>query len=162
MKTIVTTDYGISKYLLEDEVEVVFNERNSIINGEIVCDITSSNALLFDNVEAPIDWAGGKYVYNDGVWKPYNGTGGADLEEVKEFFRADLEALSNEILLLVMRCQLLLSPLPDELVAILPMVKVMYTTGKAEIEALTVDNYNNYILRGPQVSQLMGALKSFL
>jgi hypothetical protein len=43
-----------------------------------------------------------------------------------------------------------------------PMVRGLYAFAKQEIQALTAENVRQYVLRGPQVRQLMVSLNQML
>lgn len=72
MKTIVETSTGLSKYLLEDNTQVVSN-ADSIIVGDpvqfIIGDLSSGNATIISNISnTPSDWAGNKYFFDGSAW----------------------------------------------------------------------------------------------
>lgn len=162
MQTIVEIGTNLSKYIIEDDVLVVLEDNRTLVGDLIVCDLNISNAVLYSGVTPPSNWGGNKYRYDGSKWTHYNDMGYLSVEDAKAAFRLDLEKLGDEILLLVMKCKMLIDPIPAELQGVLDMVPVMYSTGKSEIEALTEENYTEYILRGPLVEQLFSALKSFL
>lgn len=68
MKTLVETATGISKYVFADDVTVVLAADKITTPNFVIGDLNSSNATLINNVTPPIDWEGGKYIFNNGVW----------------------------------------------------------------------------------------------
>ena len=72
MKTIVETSTGLSKYLLEDDVQVVSNAGNIVVGSPvkfIIDDLSSENSTVTENVNnAPSDWSGGKYFFDGSTW----------------------------------------------------------------------------------------------
>jgi hypothetical protein len=68
---IITKD-KIVVYVLEDSEYVEITDNFTIIGNPetlIVSDCKSDNAKVFENVEAPIDWFGGKYIYDKSKFK---------------------------------------------------------------------------------------------
>lgn len=67
MKTI--TKNGLSLYILSDDSVVnLLDDRVEVVGEFVVGDLNSFNAVVFENVTPPEDWAGGRYFY-DGSWK---------------------------------------------------------------------------------------------
>lgn len=69
MKTI--TKNNSSVYLLNDSDFVEITSEYTIIGNppiKIVSDCKTENAVLHENVTAPEDWIGNKYLYMDGQW----------------------------------------------------------------------------------------------
>ena len=162
MQTIVEKQTSLSKYIVPNGTLVQIEDTRTLIGDMIVCDLNSSNAELFKDVIPPSNWEGNKYRYSDGKWTHYNNLGYLSVDDAKAALRADLEKLSDELLLTVMKCKLLLDPIPVELQAVIDSIPAMYATGKAEIEALTEEDYTEYVIRGPLVEQLFSTLKSYL
>lgn len=71
MKTIVETTTNLSKYLLNDDITIVLN-TDRIIVGEpplfIVADLNNINAVIYENIIAPADWSGNKYMFDGINW----------------------------------------------------------------------------------------------
>jgi hypothetical protein len=68
---IITKD-KIVVYVLEDFEYVEITDNFTIIGNPetlIVSDCKSDNAKVFENVEAPTDWFGGKYIYDKSKFK---------------------------------------------------------------------------------------------
>lgn len=69
MKTLLKDN--VSLYLFADDKSLSI-EKDSIVVGDplefIILDCNSSNTVLVENVSAPADWVGGKYVFDNGVW----------------------------------------------------------------------------------------------
>lgn len=68
MKIIVENDTKIVKYLLDENIEVT---STHIVVGNparfIIADLNSSNATVIDNInDAPNDWKGCKYLFDNG------------------------------------------------------------------------------------------------
>ena len=72
MKTIVETSTGLSKYLLEDDVEISATPESITVGDPIqftIADLNSETVTITDNVtNAPSDWAGNKYTFNGTKW----------------------------------------------------------------------------------------------
>tara|TARA_R110000764_G_scaffold2894_2_gene12206 strand:+ start:554 stop:817 length:264 start_codon:yes stop_codon:yes gene_type:complete len=72
MKTITRNDNKVSKYLLEDGVQVNITTEDITIGDPenvIIVDLNSSNATLHTDVtNAPDDYVGNKYIYEDTAW----------------------------------------------------------------------------------------------
>jgi hypothetical protein len=70
MKTICFKESKISAYLFDD-VEVQVNQENIIVGDPvifIVGDMNITNAILWENIQAPNDWYGGKYLFDGTNW----------------------------------------------------------------------------------------------
>jgi hypothetical protein len=70
MKTI--TKDNIAVYLLEDTTYVEIKDDLTIIGNPpelYVSDCKSNNAEVFENVEVPNDWKGGRYIYENFEFK---------------------------------------------------------------------------------------------
>lgn len=78
MKTILSNDGNVSKYLFADDKAVLVN-ADSIVVGDpsapefIIADMNSSNATLVEGVTEPTDWYGCKYSYADSTWTAIEG-----------------------------------------------------------------------------------------
>jgi hypothetical protein len=80
MKTIIKTGSGLSKYLINDDVPVVFfSDRIEVgdikesqepeSRGFVIADLNESNASLVEGVvELKTEWSIDKFIY-DGGWK---------------------------------------------------------------------------------------------
>lgn len=73
MKTL--TKEGSSAWLFEDQIGVeIAGDRTTITNGEEVInrifDCTASNAVLYENISPPQDWANNKYMFDGSSWTP--------------------------------------------------------------------------------------------
>lgn len=71
MKTIVRNDSNISLYLFDDSKVLQMSAENIIVGNPIefiIGDMHKSNATVYENVDAPSDWKGGKYLYASGEW----------------------------------------------------------------------------------------------
>lgn len=72
MKTITRKDNNVSKFLLEDNVQVdITTESITIADPEdtIIIDLNSSNTTLHTNVtNAPDDYVGEKYRFDGTTW----------------------------------------------------------------------------------------------
>ena len=85
-----------------------------------------------------------------------------DLESEKQVHFNDLNLLRREISILVTEIKLVNEKEPQALVEMTPTVRVLYNFAKKEIKELTVENVRQYVLRGPQVQQLMFSLNQML
>jgi hypothetical protein len=68
MKTIVENATGLSKYIFEDDTNVVLEESMIKTPEFHIADLNSNNATLIEGVTPPEGWVGNKYTYVDGVW----------------------------------------------------------------------------------------------
>jgi hypothetical protein len=68
MKTIVENATGLSKYIFEDDTNVVLEESMIKTPEFHIADLNSNNATLIEGVTPPGDWVGNKYTYVDDVW----------------------------------------------------------------------------------------------
>lgn len=71
MKTIVENSSKLSKYIFPDDV-VVIVDFDSITVGDparfIIADLNNKTATVFENVTAPKDWIGNKYLFDGTTW----------------------------------------------------------------------------------------------
>lgn len=73
MKTLVTKDSAISKYVLQDDVVVVMHPDRVVVGDPfmyVIGDCNSNNVVLHFNVTPPEDWVGNKYLFDSGSWTP--------------------------------------------------------------------------------------------
>ena len=72
MRTIVETSTGLSKYLLEDDVEITATAENIVVGDPVqftIADLNSTTVTITDSVtNAPSDWVGNKYTFNGTKW----------------------------------------------------------------------------------------------
>lgn len=85
-----------------------------------------------------------------------------DLAAEKARIMDDLVALRKEIGLIITDIRLLYDPEPQALTDLTPQIRGLYAFAKDEINALTVDNVLQYVLRGPQVQGLIDTLNGML
>jgi hypothetical protein len=65
MKTIIENDSKLSKFILQDDVNVTLTEKTVEFDNIIVCDLNQLNATVIENVTPPEDWTGNKYTYEN-------------------------------------------------------------------------------------------------
>ena len=69
MKTIVTIENNVSKFLVEEGSYIIIEEDKTIIGhpyNDIVWDCDSSNVKVIENIiDPPEDWIGIKYCYDE-------------------------------------------------------------------------------------------------
>lgn len=85
-----------------------------------------------------------------------------DLQLEKQRWISDLIELRKEISMLITQIKLLHDPEPEGLTQMTPMIRGLYQYAKEEIDQLTEENVRSYVLRGPQVQQLLQALNSMI
>ena len=73
MKTIVDSN-NCSKYLLKDDKKVRLNNENIEVSTDnellfIIGDLNESNSTVIENVSAPSDWIGCKYIFDGTNWE---------------------------------------------------------------------------------------------
>lgn len=85
-----------------------------------------------------------------------------NLVELKNNIMEELDRLREEIAFLILQIRLLHDPEPEELTALTPQIRGLYAFAKDEINALTVENVRQYVLRGPIVQGLLDSLKSLI
>ena len=75
-KTITFNESNISAYLYDDAVPVAV-ESNRLVVGNpaerIIADMNSGNSTVHENVTAPADWFGGKYLFDGTTWTEVDG-----------------------------------------------------------------------------------------
>jgi hypothetical protein len=68
-KTITDNTDQISRYIFDDNVELVVSEEYIRTPDFIIGDLNSTNSTLYENItDVPEDWKGGKYKYSGGTW----------------------------------------------------------------------------------------------
>lgn len=73
MKTLTRPDTNVSIYLFDDEIPVLIGATQTQVGDPAqlyISDCDTSNIVLHENVTAPDDWAGHKYLYVNGAWEP--------------------------------------------------------------------------------------------
>jgi len=72
MKTIVETETGLSKYLLDDSVTITVNSEHIVVGNPaefIIADLNSSNTTVYENLaNTRADWTGNKYMFDGTTW----------------------------------------------------------------------------------------------
>ena len=68
MKTLIKNENNWSLYIFEDGASVTINSNSITTPDFIIGDLNSSNATMVENVTAPSDWAGCKYIYDNSTW----------------------------------------------------------------------------------------------
>jgi hypothetical protein len=75
-KTITFNESNISAYLYDNDVSLTV-ESNQLVVGDpatlIIGDMHSGNATVHENVTAPADWFGGKYLFDGTTWTEVDG-----------------------------------------------------------------------------------------
>lgn len=72
MQTIVEIATGQSVFLFDDDVAISMSGNSISVGNPIemsIVDMNASTAILVQNVTAPDDWIGRKYLYQDGKWE---------------------------------------------------------------------------------------------
>lgn len=70
MKTVVKE--AVSVYLLDDSVYLSLSDDMMVVGDPVefyVADCNLSNSVIYEGVEAPQDWVGGKYLFDGEVWE---------------------------------------------------------------------------------------------
>lgn len=73
MKTIVRKGFGISLYLLPDATQVMIGESGTQVGNPaefMIADCNTETAVLHENITAPDDWVGHKYLFDGTAWTP--------------------------------------------------------------------------------------------
>lgn len=68
-KTLITIDTNVSKYIFNDEDEVVLFENKITTPSFEIADMNSHNSTLIENVTPPSDWVGCKYLFGNNTWE---------------------------------------------------------------------------------------------
>jgi hypothetical protein len=68
MKTLIDNITKESKYVWADTNSVTLSETTTYTPDFNIGDMNSTNATLVENVTPPEDWAGCKYLYDNGTW----------------------------------------------------------------------------------------------
>ena len=94
-KTITFNESNISAYLYDDAVPVAV-ESNRLVVGNpatlIIADMHSGNSTVHENVTAPADWFGGKYLFDGTTWTEVSGWVDPKVAEIAEL-QARIDAL---------------------------------------------------------------------
>jgi hypothetical protein len=158
MKVIVEKASRITKYVVPDDRLIVANETSVSLADLVICDLNQDTIEIVENVEIPEDWETNKYCYRDGFvsFSRY------DFLQLKKALYAELETLRTEMAGIVYQCKLNYDVEPEGLIRLIPYIRAMYGFAKSEIEALTVENVRDYVLRSPKYEQVLSMLKTFL
>jgi len=71
MKTLCFNETTVSAYLFNDATPVEVTSDNTIVGQPVeffISDMNNTTATLYVNVDAPEDWAGGKYLFDGTSW----------------------------------------------------------------------------------------------
>lgn len=68
MKTLIHNETKQSKYIWADDAVVTLGNEMTTAPEFNIGDMNSTNATLVENVTPPEDWAGCKYLYDNGTW----------------------------------------------------------------------------------------------
>ena len=68
MKTIIENESKLSKYIFEDDEEIILEENLIKTSEMFICDLNSNNSTVVSSVTPPEDWAGNKYMYENDTW----------------------------------------------------------------------------------------------
>lgn len=159
MKVIVEKASRKTKYVVPDEQEIIADECTVQIESMVVCDLNVNSIEIIEGVTIPEDWTGNKYCYDQERFVPVEQY---EAQQVKKALYAQLEVLRTEMAGIVYQCKLNYEIEPEGLTRLIPFIRVMYGFAKSEIEALTVENVRDYVLRSPKYEQVLSMLKSFL
>ena len=67
-KTIVQNATKQSSYIFADDVTITFENGTITTPNFIIGDLNDSNATLVENVTAPADWFGNKYLFENNTF----------------------------------------------------------------------------------------------
>lgn len=158
MKTVIDNATKCSILLLNDSDPIEMKSDSIVLADTVITDMNRNNSTVIETIEAPVDWEGFKYCYDNEFILATDYKLGLE----KQAILCDLYKLREEISLIITQIRLLHDPEPDMLTQLTPTIRDLYLFAKDEIAALTVDNVKSYILRGPQVQQLLFTLNSLL
>ena len=68
MKTIVENNTNLSKFIFEDDAEIIIGSDYITTPNFRVLDLNSSNTTMYENVTPPNDWYGNKYTFDGTTW----------------------------------------------------------------------------------------------
>lgn len=85
-----------------------------------------------------------------------------NIDNLKSALKDELSQLRIEISNLVIQAKLNYDVEPVELTSTISMIRELNIVAVQEIENLTIDTIFDYVLRGPQVEQLINYLKTFV
>lgn len=69
MKTIIENATNQSKYIFEDNVELILAETRITTPSFIIGDLNSNNSTIIENITPPNDWKGCKYLFVNNTWE---------------------------------------------------------------------------------------------
>jgi hypothetical protein len=169
MKTIVEKDTNLSKFIVENDIEIILTENSIELPGMVVYGLNASNVDIFENVTQPLDWVGNKYKYLNSEWvlnpdwiDPENPISTVTIEERKNILTNELALIRKEVAVLITECQLVNNPQPQALIDLIDLSRNTYLRVKNDIDALSEDNYLVYHLQTEELNMLLNGFKSFL
>ena len=68
-KTLILTSTGESKYIFDNEDNVVLFENKITTPNFEIADMSSQNSTIIENVTPPLDWVGNKYLFVNNTWE---------------------------------------------------------------------------------------------
>ena len=75
-KTITFNESNISAYLYDNDVPIAVESNRLVVDDpaeRIIGDMNSSNSTVHENVTAPADWFGGRYLFDGTTWTEVDG-----------------------------------------------------------------------------------------
>lgn len=156
MKIIVEKSTRKVKYVFDDNVQVIMNNKTIVTDNLIVCDLNINNSelILVDTVpDNPVE-----YCYTT-LFIPISEY---EFTIKKDRLYQELSILRAEMANVVTQVQLANETEPQELTQLMPFIRQMNVIAKSEIEALTPETIDEYVLRGPMYENAVNQLKSLL
>lgn len=68
MKTVVQRTTNLSKYVFDDDVELVMYNEMMLTPNFIVGDLNNTNAIIYEDVSPPENWVGNRYTFDGTDW----------------------------------------------------------------------------------------------
>jgi hypothetical protein len=68
MQTITFNDTSVSAYIFDAEHNLVATPENITCPHFIIGDMNSTTATVHTGVTSPVDWQGGKYLFDGAIW----------------------------------------------------------------------------------------------
>jgi len=68
MKTVVQRTTNLSKYVFDDDVELVMYNEMMLTPNFIVNDLNNTNAIIYEDVSPPENWVGNRYTFDGTDW----------------------------------------------------------------------------------------------
>lgn len=156
MKIIVEKITRQVKYAFDDATQVIMNVDTIVTDNLIIGDLNINNSELISVETVPENPL--EYCYTD----QFILIAHYQFALKKENLYEQLGLLRAEMANVVTQVQLANETQPQELTDLMPFIRQMNVIAKGEIGALTPEDIDAYVLRGPMYENVINQLKSLL